>query len=161
MATHLWSSTATAISLPPRAGPDGLFYQDTRYLSRLELLINGIPAAAARLQSARRQFGVFVDLTNPDFFAGQHIVLEKDTVHILRTIFLWRDTAYQRFGVRNYGDHAVDLHLSILFDNDFADLFEVRGAHRERRGTTRHAALAADQVLLTISGSTTRYATPR
>ena len=66
---------------------------------------------------------------------GQHIVLEKDPVHILRTIFLWRDTAYQRLGVRNYGDRAIDLQLSILFANDFADLFEVRGTHRERRGT--------------------------
>ena len=76
-----------------------------------------------------------VDLTNPDLIADQHIVLQKDTVHILRTIFLWRDTAYQRLGVRNYGDRAVDLRSSILFDNDFADLFEVRGTHRERRGT--------------------------
>ena len=67
--------------------------------------------------------------------SDQRIVLEKDTVHILRTMFLWRGTAYQRLGVRNYGDRAIDLQLSILFENDFADLFEVRGAHRERRGT--------------------------
>ena len=67
--------------------------------------------------------------------ADQRIVLEKDTVHILRTMFLWRGTAYQRLGVRNYGDRAVDLQVSILFENDFADLFEVRGSHRERRGT--------------------------
>ncbi len=56
-------------------------------------------------------------------------------MHILRTIFLWRDAAYQCFGVRNYGDQTIDVHLSILFANDFADLFEVRDTHRQRRGT--------------------------
>ena len=34
-------------------GPAGLFHLDTRYLSRLELLVNAA-SAAARLQSARR-----------------------------------------------------------------------------------------------------------
>ena len=82
---------------------------------------------------------------------GQHIVLEKDRVHILRTIFLWRDTAYQRLGVRNYGDRAVDLRLSILFENDFADLFEVRGAHRERRGTATAKLHGNDQVAAELS----------
>ena len=54
----------------------------------------------------------------------------------MRTIFLWQGTAYQRLAVRNYGDRAVELAaLTILFDNDFADLFEVRGLRRARRGT--------------------------
>ena len=42
---------------------------------------------------------------------AQRIVLEKDRVHILRTIFLWHDMAYQRLGVRNYGDRPVHLRL--------------------------------------------------
>ena len=45
----------------------------------------------------------------------------------MRTIFLWRDTAYQRLAIRNHGDRPVDLRLTMLFDSDFADLFEVRG----------------------------------
>ena len=80
-----------------------------------------------------RRLSVDSGVFNPDLMADQRIVLEKDTVHILRTMFLWRGTAYQRLCVRNYGDRAVDLQLSILFENDFADLFEVRGTHRERR----------------------------
>ena len=73
-------------------------------------------------------------------------------MHILRTIFLWRDTAYQRLGVRNYGDRTIDLRLSILFENDFADLFEVRGTaprtprHRDRK------LRGNDQVLLIYHG---------
>ena len=73
-------------------------------------------------------------------------------MHVLRTIFLWGDTAYQRFGVRNYGDRTIDVHLSILFANDFADLFEVRGTHRARRGTATAKLRGNDQVLLNYHG---------
>ena len=53
---------------------------------------------------------------------GQRIVMEKDRVHILRTIFLWRDAAYQQLGVRNYGDQSDRSRLAINFESDFADL---------------------------------------
>jgi glycogen debranching enzyme len=78
--------------------------------------------------------------------------MEKDRVHIRRTIFLWRDTAYQRFGVRNYGDRVIDLRLTILFENDFADLFEVRGTHRARRGIATAKLQGDDQVNLVYRG---------
>src|ERR1700691_678181 len=125
---------------------------DTWHLSRVELLVNGTPPLllGSNLRDDNSAFSV--DLTNPDLMDGQHIVLEKDRVHILRTIFLWRGTAYQRLGVRNYGDQAVDLRLSILFENDFADLFEVRGAHRERRGTATAKLHGDDRVLLVYQG---------
>ena len=44
------------------------------------------------------------------------------------------------------------LPLSILFENDFADLFEVRGAHRERRGTATQQLRGNDQVVLSYYG---------
>src|ERR1700730_13878434 len=133
-------------------GSAGLFHLDTRYLSRLELLVHPPPPLllGSNLRDDNSAFSV--DLTNPDLLADQHIVLEKDTVHILRTMFLWRGTAYQRLGVRNYGDGAVDLQVSILFENDFADLFEVRGSHRERRGTATANLRGTDQALLIYRG---------
>src|SRR5262245_66667358 len=75
-----------------------------------------------------------VDLTNPDIFFDKRLILEKDTLHIDRTIFLWRGTAFQRVALRNYGARAVNLALSLSYDSDFADLVEVRGARRARRG---------------------------
>jgi glycogen debranching enzyme len=130
----------------------GLFHRDTRYLSRLELLVNAAHPLllGSNLRDDNSAFSV--DLTNPDLMADQRVVLEKDTVHILRTMFLWRGTAYQRLAVRNYGEKAVRLQISILFDNDFADLFEVRGAHRERRGTATAKLNGDDQVLLVYQG---------
>jgi glycogen debranching enzyme len=133
-------------------GSAGLFHRDTRYLSRLELLVNAANPLllGSNLRDDNSAFSV--DLTNPDLMADQRVVLEKDTVHILRTMFLWRGTAYQRLGVRNYGDRAVELRLTILFENDFADLFEVRGAHRERRGTATAKLHGDDRVLLVYEG---------
>ena len=139
------------IAASPR-GSAGLFHCDTRYLSRLELLVNGMRPLLLGSNLRDDNSAFIVDLTNPDLIADQRVVLEKDTVHILRTIFLWRDTAYQRFAVRNYGGGAVDLQLSILFENDFADLFEVRGSHREHRGTATATLRGDDQVLLIYRG---------
>src|SRR5271154_5441436 len=130
----------------------GLFHNDTRHLSRFEWKVNDAPPLLLGSNLRDDNSAFFVDLTNPDLMDGQHIVTEKDRIHILRTIFLWHGTAYQRLGLRNYGDQAIDLKLSILFENDFADLFEVRGAHRDKRGTATATVHGEDRVLLVYQG---------
>ncbi|TMJ76481.1 MAG: amylo-alpha-1,6-glucosidase [Alphaproteobacteria bacterium] len=129
-------------------GTDGLFHGDTRFLSRLELLLNGVQPLLLGSNVRDDNSQLTVDLTNPDIYFDQRLVLPKDTLHVVRTIFLWGDTAYQRLAIRNYGDHVVDLQLTILFDSDFADLFEVRGLHRSKHGLIGHASGAATAVLI-------------
>jgi glycogen debranching enzyme len=133
-------------------GPDGLFHCDTRYLSRLELTVNELQPLLLGSNLRDDNALLAIDLTNPDIFSDQRIVLQKDTLHIVRTIFLWQGTAYQRLGVRNFGDRAADLRLVVLFDSDFADLFEVRGMRRGRRGVVTRKLVGADQVLLSYRG---------
>ena len=130
----------------------GLFHLDTRYLSRLELFVNDRPPLLLGSNLRDDNSALFVDLTNPDIMSEQHVVLERDNVHILRTVFLWRGTAYQRLRLRNYGERVVDLRLSMLFENDFADLFEVRGSRRERRGTATAKLHGNDEVVLSYRG---------
>src|SRR5262249_2135346 len=73
--------------------------------------------------------------------------------HVARTIFLWCGTAYQRIAVRNHGLRPIEISISLQFDNDFADLFEVRGEKRARRGTTSRTVLSdGRQVLLSYKG---------
>src|SRR5499426_1631019 len=129
-------------------GSDGLFHCDTRFLSHLELLLNGTQPLLLGSNVRDDNTQLTVDLTNPDVYFEHRLVLPKDTLHVVRTIFLWRDTAYQRLGIQNHGDRAVDLRLTMLFDSDFADLFEVRGLQRERRGAgTRHVVRPGTTVL--------------
>jgi glycogen debranching enzyme len=133
-------------------GSDGLFHCDTRFLSHLELLLNG--AQPLLLGSNLRDDNTLltVDLTNPDIYLDSHLVLPKDTLHVVRTIFLWRDTAYQRLGIQNHGDLPVDLRLTMLFDSDFADLFEVRGLRRARRGAIVRRTLGPAGAVLDYEG---------
>jgi glycogen debranching enzyme len=133
-------------------GPDGLFHCDTRHLARLELTVNELQPLLLDSNLRDDNALLAIDLTNPDIFSDQRIVLQKDTLHIVRTIFLWRGTAYQRLGLRNFGDRAADLRLVILFDSDFADLFEVRGLRRDRRGVATRKLVGPDQVLLSYQG---------
>jgi glycogen debranching enzyme len=117
------------------AGPDGLFHCDTRFLSHLEFLVNGMQLLQLGSNVRDDNTLLSIDLTNPDIYFENRLVLPKDTLHVVRTVFLLRAAAYQRFAVRNYGEGTVDLRLTMLFDGDFADLFEVRGLRRNRRGS--------------------------
>ena len=133
-------------------GPDGLFHHDTRYLARLELVLDNLQPLLLGSNLRDDNSALTVDLTNPDIYDGERIVLQKDLIHIVRTLFLWRGTAYQRIGVQNHGDRTASIDLTFLFDNDFADLFEVRGARRPRRGTGTSQLLSPADVSLEYRG---------
>ena len=117
-------------------GHDGLFYCDTRFLSRLELRLNGLAPLLLGCSVSDDNSVLNVDLTNPDIFVDNKLTIGKDTLHLVRTTFLWRGTAYQRLGIFNHGDRPVAAQLSIFLGSDFADIFEVRGLERARRGST-------------------------
>jgi glycogen debranching enzyme len=140
-------------------GPDGLFNADTRYLARLELVLDDVQPLLLGSNLRDDNSALTVDLTNPDVYRQDHIVLQKDVLHIVRTIFLWRGTAYQRIGVQNYGDRPASFDLTLLFDNDFADLFEVRGERRLRRGVGSGKLIGSTEVLLEYIGLDTKLRT--
>ncbi len=133
-------------------GPDGLFNADTRYLARLELVLDQVQPLLLGSNLRDDNSALTVDLTNPDVYRNGRIVLPKDMLHIVRTIFLWRGSAYQRIGVQNHSENSASFELTLLFDNDFADLFEVRGERRPRRGIGSSKVLGAADVVLEYTG---------
>ena len=132
-------------------GPDGLFYRDTRYLSRFELLINGVAPLLLGSTLSNDNCVLRVDLTNPDFRDRDSVVLSKNLLHIARTLFISRETVHQRLTLHNYGADSVQLLLSLAFESDFADVFEVRGVVRRRRGVER-AEISETRATLTYAG---------
>jgi len=58
----------------------------------------------------------------------------ENTLHVLRTKFLWHGACYEQFQVVNYGPVPVDLPFRLRFAADFADIFEVKGDSIVRRG---------------------------
>ena len=133
-------------------GPDGLFNSDTRYLARLELALNDVQPLLLGSNLRDDNSSLTVDLTSPDIYRDGHIELQKDMLHIVRSIFLWRGTAYQRIGLQNHGESTADFDLTLQFDNDFADLFEVRGEKRARRGVATSKLLGPTEVRFEYRG---------
>jgi len=132
---------------------DGLFHRDTRFLSQLELRVNGMQPLLLG-SNMREDNAIFTaDLTNPDMFSMERVVvLEKDTLHINRSMFVWHDTLFQRLSLRNHGAKRVELLISIAFSADFADVFEVRGMRRARRGTFSTRLNGPHEALLSYLG---------
>ncbi len=58
---------------------------------------------------------------------------------------------YERIGLRNFDLEAREVNLSIAFDADFKDLFEVRGMDRARRGKVAKR-LSGSSVVFDYSG---------
>lgn len=120
---------------------EGVYFQDTRFLSRLELrLQQERPLLLSSIQHADKS-GLSIDLTNPDLVLLDGARLRRDTIFIDRTIIAWQGALYERICLKNFGDVNAYFRFDVLFDADFKDLFEVRGVHRSRRGElTSHIA---------------------
>ncbi|HEY1723186.1 MAG TPA: amylo-alpha-1,6-glucosidase, partial [Magnetospirillaceae bacterium] len=131
--------------------PEGLFHEDTRHLSRFELMFEGHRLMLLSSTMRDDNASLTVDLANPDLYRDGHIVFPREKLHIIRTKFLWQAGCYERLGIRNFDDVRHRVRLSVNFAADFADLFEVRGEKRTRRGTAR-IELADDTVTIRYRG---------
>jgi glycogen debranching enzyme len=134
----------------------GVFHQDTRFLSRLAVrLWWGESSTRLRLLSSAVKDDnaiLTVHLTNPDIEEGKPGGLVQGSLHLLRAQALWRSALFDRLRIHNYGDRAVRFSLEIACAADFADIFEVRGMQRTRRGTIAPAQIEAGTMLLGYQG---------
>jgi glycogen debranching enzyme len=132
-------------------GEFGLFHRDTRYLSAFELLING--QRPLLLSSTIRGDNALlaVDLTNPEMQSGDQLI-RHGTIHIYRTKFLRQAYCFERITIENYGKETIELTLSVQFNSDFADIFEVRGSTRSRRGRLLEEVPLKDGIQMLYEG---------
>jgi glycogen debranching enzyme len=105
----------------------GLFCWDTRFLSRLELQIDGASPVLLS-SSAHKGFALSVLCANP-----QLENIKAETIGIQRRIAL-NGGLFEEIQINNYNTQAVEFKLSLSFDADFVDLFEVRGYPRSQHG---------------------------
>jgi glycogen debranching enzyme len=142
--------------------PEGLFHRDTRYLSHLYLTING--KRPILLSSTIRDDNAMLtcDLTNPDLYDdNEMLVVGHDLIHVRRSRFLWNARCCERVAIRNYDDRPQQIRIEVAFAADFADLFEVRGTIRGKRGRLLPAAIEQDCVLLSYKGLDNRKRSTR
>jgi glycogen debranching enzyme len=131
---------------------DGLYHRDTRYLSRLELRLNGVAPLLLSSNLQEDNAALSVDLANPDLMSHDRVVLHGERIHISRLKFIWDGACYERLLVRNFDLRPHVVTLSLYFAADFADLFEVRGARRARRGQFRAERRSGEAVALRYLG---------
>jgi glycogen debranching enzyme len=138
--------------------PEGLFHRDTRHLSHLYLTIEGVRPLLLSSTLRDDNATLICDLTNPDIYDGAaHLSLRHDLIHVQRSRFLWNATCFERLVVRNFDERPRRLAIEIAFEADFADIFEVRGARRERRGVVQSPEVSAGRVTLNYNGLDQRH----
>jgi glycogen debranching enzyme len=132
-------------------GPEGLYFNDTRFLSWYDFRFEGMRPLLLGSVVQDDNVALSVNLTNPDVHGDGIISLPRDTIAIERTKFLRQAVCYERIGFRNHADSVRHFRIEIGFGADFHDLFEVRGASRDRRGTCT-ALIGGDNVQYSYVG---------
>jgi glycogen debranching enzyme len=133
-------------------GEEGLFHSGTRHLSRLLLELEG--GRPFFLGSSLRDDDeqLTVALTNPDLFRDGRLETPLGTLHLGARIFLWDGICHRMLRLRNYGREPLQVELTLHFAADFADIYEVRGARRQRRGQDLPAEVGDGVVVLGYRG---------
>ena len=134
-------------------GEQGIFHQDTRYLSRLELLLNKSHRPLLLNSTILEDNSLLTaDLTNPDLYANGELVAPEGTIHIFRSKLLWQGVCHEHLRVVNYGNKAVTIPFCYEFDADFSDIFEVRGVKRSAKGEYLQNVVTDNRIELGYKG---------
>ena len=115
-------------------GTQGIYHNGTRFLSRMELVINGNRPLLLSASPREDNQVLVVDLTNPNLPLDYQDALRPDTIHIQRLKFLWQSKYHEKLKLVNFGLETVRFEIEIHFQADYLDIFEIRGITREHRG---------------------------
>jgi glycogen debranching enzyme len=120
----------------PPSGEFGFYTDGTRFLRCLELLVHGRRPLVLNATVSEDGQQVAVDLSNPDVTEPGRALLPGQTVRLARRLAVYERQLYETLTVESFAPAAHELLLAWRFDADFADVFEVRGLERSRRGRT-------------------------
>ena len=134
----------------------GLYDLDTRVLSCAVLRINGVRPTLLRAQSAANHIST-IQLTNPELRRDPAIKQDSAGALALRSISVTRRRwiaggLAERIEVTNYGSTPQRIEIDLQLDMDAADIFEVRGRIRERRGTFRPTEATPESLAFAYEG---------
>jgi glycogen debranching enzyme len=109
----------------------GLYSDDTRYLSTWNVKINGAPLT---LLSANTDDGYAARYTYANGESGKTVGDVPGQIALVERQTLIDDCFREHYKVTNYDVAPRTFMLEIDFAADFADMFEVRGSKRAKRG---------------------------
>ena len=133
-------------------GEQGVYFDGTRHLSEMVVrLWNERPLLLSSTVEPNN-FLFTADLANLDVSKGDSVAIQRGTLHVLRSKFLWRGASYEEFQFVNYGLSPLAVPVTLSFEADFADIFEVRGMHRARKGHQLDLETGPDCIVLAYEG---------
>ncbi len=130
----------------------GLFCDGTRFLSRLVVDLDGTQLLLLSSAVSENKELLGVDTTNPDLTTSEERQVGQYTLHVRRTMFLWDNVYYEQINLRNHGANPIRLPLTVRYEADFVDIFEVRGMLRSQRGELQPPRVQNGTVLLGYYG---------
>jgi glycogen debranching enzyme len=133
-------------------GEQGIFFKGTRHLSELILCLWNAPPLLLSSAVKTDNFLFTADLTNLDVSHLDRVVIPRGTLQLQRSKFLWHDVCYEEFTFINYGLSALVVPVGLRYSADFADIFEVRGMHRPKKGRRLDDRVLKDLVVLSYEG---------
>jgi glycogen debranching enzyme len=137
---------------PIGLGQQGVFDRGTRGLSRFDVRVAGTRPLLLGSTVDRDNAVLIVSATNPDLQRNGQVDIPRNTVHLERASVLIDGCCLTRLGLHNFDRDPVDLVLSVEFEADFADVFEVRGVRRAQRGTLHAPRVEEGRVVLAYTG---------
>src|SRR5581483_4255488 len=127
-------STTVAGEITPPGAPDvGFFHDDTRFLSHMELRVEGARTTVLSA-STEKTFASQIELTTGNIRMPGTLDLPEHTIHIRREQLLAGDVFFDRLTFENFNLSSVSLTIELVFDADFVDVFQVRGCERKVHG---------------------------
>ncbi len=136
----------------PEGSTGGIYANDCRHLSGMIMRLGGRRPLLLKSTIRSDNITLAVDLANPDLRVDHKLVLQRNSLYISRTVFLYHDTCFQRFRIHNYGLTDVHIVWGLEFAADFADMFEVRGMKRDRRGELLEPIVRDDTIIYRYFG---------
>jgi glycogen debranching enzyme len=127
------STTLAGDIMPPGAPDVGFFFDDTRFLSRLELRVGGYRTVVLS-SSTEQTFVSQIELTTGQGKLRENYEVPENTVHIRREQLLASDIFYDHLTFENFNLHDVVLDFEMAYEADFMDVFQVRGVARQHFG---------------------------
>jgi glycogen debranching enzyme len=128
-------------------GEHGLYHHGTRFLSTFEVLLAGRRPLLLSSTVSDDNIVFVGDLTNVDVRRDNRLVLPHGEVHLFRSRILGDGNSIDVIRLCNHSTQAIEMSLLVRFDADFADVFEVRGTRRVRRGSRLPDQRGEDYVL--------------
>jgi glycogen debranching enzyme len=136
---------------PAGARDLGFFLTDTRHLSGWRMLVEGGPPLCLSTHVST-DYVSQIDFTITGLHEGDLLGVEPVNYVHLRREQIIDDVLVDRFVLTNFQGRPIDQWIELEWAADFADVFEIRGAHRAKRGRYHLPKIGSSTVILRYDG---------